>query len=111
MHGVNGHDQQLRASFQSNWDLRVFPDAMMASEHVRPVGPGDELFPPRANRIQISVKILNALDERPAPLGHLVGRMANPGDLVPPSFTDIVRLLQGDLQNGRMLCSIASDLL
>jgi hypothetical protein len=27
------------------------PDAMMASEHVRPAGPGDELFAPRGNRI------------------------------------------------------------
>jgi hypothetical protein len=27
-------------------------------------GPGDELFAPRGNRIQISAKILNAMDER-----------------------------------------------
>jgi hypothetical protein len=40
------------------------PDAMMTSKHVRPAGPGDELFAPRGNRIQISAKILNAMDER-----------------------------------------------
>jgi hypothetical protein len=83
---------------------------MMASEHVRAAGPGDELFAPRGNRIQISAKILNAMDELLALQGHLFGRMANPSDLVLPSFADIVRLSQGDLQNGRMLCSILSEL-
>jgi hypothetical protein len=68
------------------------PDAVMASEHVRPAGPGDELLAPSGNRIQISAKILNAMDERLALRGHLLGRMTNPGDLVPPSFADIVRL-------------------
>jgi hypothetical protein len=86
------------------------PDAMMASEHVQPAGPGDELFAPRGNAIQISAKILNAMDERLVLLAHLFGRMANPGDLVPPSFADIVRLSQGDLQNRRMLRSIPSEL-
>jgi hypothetical protein len=86
------------------------PEAMMASEHVRPAGPGDELFALRGNRVQISAKILNAIDERRALRGHLLGRMANPSDLVPPSFANIVRLSQGDLQNGRMLCSIPSEL-
>jgi hypothetical protein len=66
------------------------PHAMMASEHVRPAGPGNELFAPRGNGIQTSAKILNTLDERPALRGHLLGRMANPGDLVPSSFADIV---------------------
>jgi hypothetical protein len=64
----------------------------------------------RGNRIQISAKILNAMDERLALRGHLLGPIANPGDLVPPSFADIVRLAQGDLQNGRILCSIPSEL-
>jgi hypothetical protein len=86
------------------------PDAMMASEHVRPAGSSDELFAPRGNRIQISAKILNAMDERLALREHILGRMANPGDLVPPSFADIVQLSQGNLQNGRILCSIPSAL-
>jgi hypothetical protein len=50
------------------------------------------------------------MDERLALRGHLLGRMANPGDLVPLSFADIVRLSQGDLQNGRRLCSVLSEL-
>jgi hypothetical protein len=82
----------------------------MASEHVRPADPGNEFFAPRGNRIQISARILNGMDERLALRGHLLGRMANPGDLVPPSFAGIVRLSQGGLQNGRMLCSIPSAL-
>jgi hypothetical protein len=62
---------------------------------VWPAGPGDELFAPRGNRIQISAKILNAMDVQLALRGHLFGRMANHSDLVPPSFADIMRLSQG----------------
>jgi hypothetical protein len=97
-------------AFKATGICQFSPDTMMASEHVWPAGPGDELFAPRGDRIQISAKILNAMDERLALRGHLLGRMANPGDLVPPSFADIVRLSQGDLHNGRMLCSIPSEL-
>jgi hypothetical protein len=77
-------------AFKATGICQFSPDAMMASERVRPAGPGDELFAPRGNRIQIFAKILNAMDERLALQGHLLGRMADPGDLVPPSFADIV---------------------
>jgi hypothetical protein len=86
-------------AFKATGICPFFPDSMMASEHVRSAGPGDELFAPRGNRIQISAKILNAMDERLALREHILGRMANPSDLVPPSFADIVRSSQGDLQN------------
>jgi hypothetical protein len=101
--GLTATISNCEQAFKATAICPFFPDAMMTSEHVRPGDPGDELFALRGNRIQISAKLVNAMDEQLALRGHHLGRMANPGDLVRPSFADIVRLSQGEVQNGRML--------